>query len=42
MFLLVRQMNRLTAEQAAEPEPEAVPADVQVLTEIRDLLRKGA
>ncbi len=39
MFVLVRQMNRLAAEQAAEPEPEAVPADVQVLTEIRDLFR---
>ena len=36
LFLVIRAMNRL---QHAQPkEPEAVPADVKLLSEIRDLL----
>jgi large conductance mechanosensitive channel len=36
LFLVIRAMNRL---QHAQPkEPAAVPADVKLLTEIRDLL----
>lgn len=40
VFLLVKVMNRLRkAEQAAAPEPEATPEDVQLLREIRDQLK---
>ena len=38
IFMLVKQVNRLKKEEAAAPaEP---PADVRLLTEIRDLLKK--
>lgn len=42
LFLLVKLMNRMKhdAEPAVEAPPE-VPADVALLTEIRDLLKKG-
>ena len=41
IFLLVRAANRMTAKQAeAAPEPAAEPADVALLREIRDELRK--
>ncbi|GAB7192971.1 large-conductance mechanosensitive channel protein MscL [Kineococcus sp. NUM-3379] len=41
-FLVVTPVNRLFLRLGAgrEPEPAAVPADVQLLTEIRDLLRE--
>lgn len=42
IFLMVKAVNRLRVmeEKKAEPEPEAPPpADVQLLTEIRDLLK---
>ena len=41
-FLVVTPVNRLFLRLAEgrEPEPAAVPADVQLLTEIRDLLRE--
>ncbi len=42
LFLVVKMMNRL--KNATEPPVEAppeVPADVALLTEIRDLLKKG-
>ncbi|PIO99685.1 Large-conductance mechanosensitive channel [uncultured Pleomorphomonas sp.] len=42
LFLVVKVMNRL--KNASEPPVEAppeVPADVALLTEIRDLLKKG-
>ncbi|WP_345711725.1 large conductance mechanosensitive channel protein MscL [Kineococcus glutinatus] len=41
-FLIVTPMNRLFLRLNAgrEEEPKAVPADVQLLTEIRDLLRE--
>ena len=41
VFLLVRYVNRLREkfETAEEDKPEAAPADVQLLQEIRDLLK---
>lgn len=38
IFMLVRQVNKLKAEEAAAPATP--PADVKLLTEIRDLLKK--
>ena len=38
IFLLIRLMNRLVHKE--EAEPAAPPADVVLLTEIRDLLKK--
>ncbi len=41
LFLIVRAMNKASRAKAAEPAaPAAPPADVQLLTEIRDLLQK--
>jgi large conductance mechanosensitive channel len=42
-FFVVRPINALMARRKAglEPEPEAVPEDVVLLGEIRDLLREG-
>jgi large conductance mechanosensitive channel len=41
IFLIVREANRFTAKQAAEaPPPPAGPSEVDLLTEIRDALRK--
>ena len=44
IFLMVKAVNtmrrRLETEKVAEAEAEAAPADVQLLTEIRDLLAK--
>lgn len=45
LFFIVRTFNKMQEtltpkEEEAEPEPEAPPADVQLLTEIRDLLKK--
>lgn len=43
-FLVVKPANALMARRKAgvEPEPEAVPEDVVLLGEIRDLLSQGA
>jgi large conductance mechanosensitive channel len=43
-FFVVKPVNTLMARRKAkeEPPPEAPPEDVQLLTEIRDLLRAGA
>jgi large conductance mechanosensitive channel len=43
-FFVVKPVNALMARRKAkeEPPPEAPPEDVQLLTEIRDLLRAGA
>jgi large conductance mechanosensitive channel len=43
-FLVVQPVNALMARRKAkqEPPPEAPPEDVQLLTEIRDLLRASA
>lgn len=42
-FFVVKPINSLMARRKAglEPEPEAVPEDVVLLGEIRDLLREG-
>ena len=46
LFWVIKAMNVLTAEKKkeeepapAEPEPAPVPEDIQLLTEIRDLLK---
>jgi large conductance mechanosensitive channel len=43
-FLIVKPVNALMARRKAgeEPEPEAVPEDVVLLGEIRDLLKERA
>lgn len=42
VFLLVQAVNRLKRREAEKPqEPAALPADVVVLTEIRDILKAG-
>ena len=42
-FFIVKPVNTLMTrlKRGEEPEPEAVPADVVLLAEIRDLLRDG-
>ena len=39
IFMVIKQMNRLKKEEPAE-EPAAPPADIVLLEEIRDALRK--
>ena len=39
VFLFVKAMNRMRRKQEAAPAPSEVPADVKLLTEIRDLLK---
>ena len=39
IFLLVKTINRMKRKQEEAPTPEALPADVKLLTEIRDLLK---
>jgi large conductance mechanosensitive channel len=38
LFLVVKAMNQLMRKQAEAPAPTEAPADVKLLTEIRDLL----
>jgi large conductance mechanosensitive channel len=38
LFLIVQAMNRLIKKEEAPPKPPAVPDDIKLLTEIRDLL----
>ena len=40
LFLIVKAMNRMKREKAAEVVPVATPEDVALLREIRDLLQK--
>lgn len=41
LFMIIRAMNTLKRKEAAAPPPVTeVPADVKLLTEIRDLLKK--
>ena len=40
LFLVVKVMNRLKAEEATKPDAPR-PPEVQLLTEIRDLLRRS-
>ena len=39
VFLFVKAMNRMRRKQEAAPAPAEVPADIKLLTEIRDLLK---
>ena len=44
VFMILKAINKMkeaAAEEEAAAEPEADPADVALLTEIRDLLKKG-
>lgn len=41
IFMMVRYVNKMRAEEEEAPaEPEAPPADIQLLTEIRNALQK--
>ena len=40
LFMVIKAMNTLKKKEAAAPTPAATPADVLLLTEIRDLLKK--
>lgn len=41
IFMLVKAMNRMKKKEEAKPAPAAeIPADVKLLSEIRDLLKK--
>ena len=38
LFLVIQAMKKLKKQEEAKPKPQEVPADVKLLTEIRDLL----
>jgi large conductance mechanosensitive channel len=40
IFMAIKAMNTLKKKEEAPPTPPPPPADVQLLTEIRDLLKK--
>ena len=40
IFIIVKNINKMKKEEPAEEEPEETPADIALLTEIRDLLKK--
>ena len=40
VFIIVKNINKMRKEEPAEEEPEETPADIALLTEIRDLLKK--
>ena len=40
IFIIVKNINKMKKEEVAEEEPEETPADIALLTEIRDLLKK--
>ena len=42
MFLLVRSVNHMIAKPTPKGPPPPPPADIQLLTEIRDLLKRQA
>jgi large conductance mechanosensitive channel len=41
IFMVVKAMNRMARKEEAAPAPAEPPADIVLLTEIRDLLKKG-
>jgi large conductance mechanosensitive channel len=41
LFFVIRGMNRLSRKQEQAPKPAEAPADVKLLTEIRDILARG-
>lgn len=40
IFMLVKAVNKLTKKKEVESTPAESPADIQLLTEIRDLLKE--
>lgn len=42
IFMAIRAMNKLKRKEEAAPAPEAPSKEVELLTEIRDALNKGA
>ena len=40
IFVIVKNINKMKKEEPAEEAPEETPADIELLTEIRDLLKK--
>ncbi len=40
IFAVVKAMNSMKKKEEASPTPAATPADIMLLTEIRDLLKK--
>jgi large conductance mechanosensitive channel len=40
IFMVVKVMNRMVRKEEAAPAPTAPPADIVLLTEIRDLLKQ--
>src|SRR3977135_2576922 len=40
LFLVIRAMNKLKRQEEVVPKPAETPADVKLLTEIRDLLAR--
>jgi len=40
LFLVIKGINQLKRKQEAAPAPAETPADIALLTEIRDLLKK--
>lgn len=40
LFLVIKAINTMKRKQEAAPAPAETPADIKLLTEIRDLLRK--
>jgi large conductance mechanosensitive channel len=40
LFLVIKAMNTMKRKQEAAPAPAEEPADIKLLTEIRDLLKK--
>ena len=40
LFLVIQALNKLKKQEEAKPKPLEIPADVKLLTEIRDLLAK--
>jgi large conductance mechanosensitive channel len=41
IFMVVKAMNRMVKREEPAPAPAAPPADIVLLTEIRDLLKKA-
>ena len=41
IFMVVKTMNRMAKKEEPAPAPAAPPPDIVLLTEIRDLLKKG-
>lgn len=40
LFVVIKAMNAMKKKEAAAPTPAATPADILLLSEIRDLLKK--